>query len=505
VSHLAEKIFGGVVPRQWPAAGSRPTRHTTVSRVTVLAILLLNTCALTLLGGASWLGQYVRPSGDEWCFLPKVRDEGLGAIVDWFYNSANGRVVNGVLVESYTAPGVIGHRVYPAVSAALTVVVLWALASRIRRVLGWQAPRGLTLLVATTATVLFLFGSQNTYQTFFWPGAAVSHTFPPVLACAVLWAALSARTRTQRSVAQAVVAVAGAAIALVSEETALVCCGVLCTVVVLRRRLLAAHIRSYVTRWSLCGLAGVALGAAILVTAPGMQKRRVRFDAGASMASPESLWLSLQDWLIILVRTLMSWQYSAAVAVGFLAGLLMTQERRATALSPARPALVVPLCATVFLLCGYACTVMVRPAFGVWASHSVRIRNDYLLLFIALLIACGVLFGRAIRARLTAAGGKRTGAALAGAFLVCGVGSAGLVPPLAGFSADMRVRAEQWDRQSAWMHQRAAKGARTLPYKPLPIAGLREPFQLPKGEDWAASCAARYYRVDTVTPSSVLP
>ncbi|MGW1030538.1 DUF6056 family protein, partial [Streptomyces sp. NPDC002577] len=144
------------------------------------------------------LGIEVRPSADEWCFLPVARDEGAGAIVDKFYNHDNGRLFNALIVEAYSALGVLGLQLFPAVSAVVTVTVLWALARQIWRVMGFGGPRGLPLLTATTVTVLFLLGSENTYQTFYFTAANESHTLPPVLACAALWGGLAARRRGQR-------------------------------------------------------------------------------------------------------------------------------------------------------------------------------------------------------------------------------------------------------------------------------------------------------------------
>ncbi|MGW1029905.1 DUF6056 family protein, partial [Streptomyces sp. NPDC002577] len=153
---------------------------------------------LLLLGVACVLGIEVRPSADEWCFLSYVRDEGTGTVVDKFYNFQNGRLFNALIVEAYSAFGVLGLRLFPAVSAVVTVAVLWALARRIWRVMGFGGPRGLPLLAAATVTVLFLLGSENTYQTFYFAAANESHTLPPVLACAALWGGLAARRRGQR-------------------------------------------------------------------------------------------------------------------------------------------------------------------------------------------------------------------------------------------------------------------------------------------------------------------
>ncbi|MFC4471139.1 DUF6056 family protein [Streptomyces xiangluensis] len=461
--------------------------------------------ALLLLAAASLLGLEVRLSGDEWCFLPQVRDEGVGAVVHTFYAHQNGRIFNGMIVEAFSVLDVHGLQLFPAVSAMVTVTVLWGLARQVWRVMGLEGPRGLRLLAAVTVTVLFLLGSANTYHTFYWAGANESHTMPPVLACAALWSALAARSSRQRTMASTGAALLGVCIALWSEETTVVCAAVLAGVLLCGRWLFAARVRAYAAKWALCGLGGLVVGMAVLMTSPGLHKRRLSY-APSSPLAPESLWQAFDYWTMTLAQILTTWQYVAALALGVLIGLHAVGGRP-VAFASVRLRFLVPLSAAVFLACGYAATVVVMP-LGHAIPHVPRLRNDYLLLLILLFVVYGALLGRVIRARLNPGRtGWTAGVVAVCALAVWGVAIVSLVPPLYGLGKEMRVRAAQWDRQNEWLHRQAADGATTLPYKPLPIQGLAEPFQLarPRPTDWVARCAARYYRVDAISRSSVLP
>ncbi|OEV21483.1 hypothetical protein AN221_06330, partial [Streptomyces nanshensis] len=165
-------------PEEARAGEERPGSRTALW-VTALALP-----PLALLAAASWFGRWVRPSADDWCFLPAVRDDGITGLVGKFYFDDNGRVANAFLVGAYAKFQVAGHQWYPAVSGVLILAVLWAVAVLALRRGGITVPRGLPLLLAAMVTALFLFVTPNTYKTFYWPAASVSHTLPPVLACA---------------------------------------------------------------------------------------------------------------------------------------------------------------------------------------------------------------------------------------------------------------------------------------------------------------------------------
>ncbi|MFV0131234.1 DUF6056 family protein [Streptomyces sp. HMX112] len=465
---------------------------------TALALLPLG-----LLAAASYLGRYVRPSADEWCFLPVVRDSGVPGLIGKFYVTDNGRLGNGVLVGLYAQFPVAGHQWYAPVSALLMLGLLWALVAHLLRAAGRSVPRGVPLLVAAMVTVLFLLATTNTYKTFFWPAASVSHTLAPVLAAAAALPLLRARGRRGRITALAVVLVAGAFMGTLSEEASVVALVVLAAVILLARRVFTERVRRFALVWSLTGMAGVAIGTIVLVTSPGSRNRRERFGAETtSMIAPESLIASFRAYLRIMETVVTTWEYVGAVAAGVLLGLLARRRPGATepALLPCRPLLLTASGALALLVSGYLCTVITYPVFQERVVTAGRTWNDYLLLYVLLLVAAGAFLGRAVRLR-----DRRTGplGALAGA--VCAVAVLGLVAPLYDLGHDMRVRAQRWDRQDQWLRERAAGGARVLPYTPVSVSGMLEPFSDGGRRIWPAQCVAAYYHLDRVTPGTRLP
>ncbi|MCS0636730.1 DUF6056 family protein [Streptomyces sp. LP05-1] len=458
---------------------------------------------LALLGAAAWLGRHVRPSADEWCFLPQVRDHGIGGLVHTFYFTDNGRLANGLLVGLYAKFPVAGHQWFGLVSGVLMLVLLWAVVARSVRATGWTAPRGVPLLTASMITAVFLFATPNTYKTFYWPAASVSHTLAPVLACATLLPLATARGRRGRATALAVVVLTGVFMGTLSEEVSVIALVLLAGVVLFAGRLFAERVRGFLRVWSLAGMAGVVIGTLLLVTSPGSRNRRERYGAGTtSMLDPDSLLASARGWLQILGTVLTTWQYLGAVAAGVLLGLLARRRGGPAALLPGRGPLLLGLGAAAFLVCGYLCTVITYPVFGDRVVHTERTWNDYLLLWVLLLTAAGALAGHALRARVPGPGPLAVRVAAAA---VCAVSVLGLAVPLQHLGHDMRVRAQKWDRQDAYLRQGAADGARVLPYRPVSVSGMLEPFGAHGKHVWPARCVADYYDLDRVTYGTRLP
>ncbi|MFF8289439.1 DUF6056 family protein [Streptomyces sp. NPDC016309] len=487
-------------PGSGPAGGDGDPRGSRTSGWPAALALL----PLGLLAAAAWLGRYVRPSADEWCFLPAVRDDGISGLIGKFYFTDNGRIGNGLLVGLYAKFPVAGHQWYGLVSGVLVLGLLWGLTVLLPRRAGLRLPRGVPLLVAAMITAVFLFATPNTYKTFYWPAASVSHTLAPVLACAAVLPLLRARGRRGRAAALGVVLLAGVFMGTLSEEASVVALVVLSGAVLFAGRLFTARFVPYVRAWSLTGMAGVAVGTVVLVTSPGSRNRRERFGAETtSMLAPESLAASLRAFVRILETVLTTWQYTGAVAAGVLLGLLASRGpvpggRRV--LLPCRPLLLTGLGTAAFLISGYLCTVITYPVFGARVVTSERTWNDYLLLFVLLLTGAGALLGRALRLR-----GVRTGAVAGLAAAVCAVTVLGLAVPLYELGGDMRVRAQKWDRQDRWLRERAAAGARVLPYKPVSVSGMLEPFSANGTRAWPARCVADYYHLDKVTRGTRLP
>ncbi|MEU9623521.1 DUF6056 family protein [Streptomyces sp. NPDC088251] len=484
-----------------PQARPGPGRRWATIGTAGLALL-----PLALLGAAFWIGRLVRPGGDDWCFLPVIRDDGASGMIGKFFLHDNGRIANALLVIAYGAFGVPGHQWFALVSGVLMLGILWALIASALKKAGLTAPRGLALLVGATTAALFFFASPNPYKAFYWPASSVSHTVAPVLACAAVIPLLRARTRRGRAFALGVAYLAGIFIGTLSEETAVVAFVVLAAALLLSRWALPGAGRTRTRVWCVVAFAGVAVGTAILYVSPGARARRERFGAdSSSMFGPEALTTALRAFGHILGTIFTTWQYLGAVAVGVLLGLLVRGGGRGTGGPEGslrrKPLLLVLAGFLAFLVSGYLCIVVAHPAFGASVVTASRIWGDFLLLFVLLLVGVGALLGRALRGNRR---GIRAATAVAAA-VACAAACAGLAVPLLQLERQMDVRAQHWDRQDRWLRGQVAKGARVLPYTPVSVSGMGEPFGGHGKRPWPAQCVATYYHLDKITYSTRLP
>ncbi|MEU5163721.1 DUF6056 family protein [Streptomyces sp. NPDC020875] len=465
--------------------------------------LALAALPLGLLALAFWFGRYVRPGADEWCFLPRVRDDGMWGLVHTFWATDNGRIANGLLVGAYAEFPVAGHQWYGPVSGALILLLLWATAAAAIRRAGLVVPRGMPLLIAATAVAALLFATPNTYKTFYWPAASVSHTLAPALAAGAAVPLLRARTRRGLAGALAVAGLAGAFVGTLSEETSVVVLVVLGATLLCAGPLLTEPYRRPVRLWALTGAAGVAAGTLILVTSPGSRNRRGRYDAeSVSMLAPESLLGAARGFAEILGTTLTTWPYLGVIAAGVLLGLTARRaEGAARVFRPVRPAAVPGLCAGAFLLSGYLCTVITYPVFGAAVTTTERTWNDYLPLWVLLLTVTGALLGHRIRTTATGSAPVpgRSGRAAVAAAVICAVTTGALAADLTDLGHDMRIRADRWDRQDTYLRAGAARGETVMPYTPTRVSRMLEPFARDGRRPWPATCVADYYHLDRVT------
>ncbi|MGW6721209.1 DUF6056 family protein [Streptomyces sp. NPDC054995] len=482
-----------VTDRTGPDRAESPSdRPWTALWVTALALP-----PLALLAAASWFGRWVRPGADDWCFLPRVRDDGISGLVGQFYFDDNGRVANALLVGAYAKFQVAGHQWFPLVSGVLVLAVLWTVAVLALRRAGLRTPCGLPLLLAAMSTALLLFVTPNTYKTFYWPAASVSHTLPPVLACAALVPLLLARTRRGRILAVAVALLMAAFLATLSEETAIVVVMVLLAALLVSGRVVPAADRGLVRLWCAGGIVGTAAGALVLITSPGSTNRRERFGAETtSLLAPDSLAASLRAFAEITVTVVTTWQYVGGVAVGVLLGLLCRRADGTTPRPPAHWPLLTAAGLVTLLVSGYLCTVIAYPVVGDRVSDpsANRLWNDYLLLYVLLLVGVGALLGLAVRRRT-----RRTAPAKAVCAALCVLVCVGPAIALSNLDTAMRDRAEKWDAQDRRLREGAAAGERVLPYERLVISQMLEPFSEGGERYWPGGCVADLYRLDRVT------
>ncbi|MGW2086665.1 DUF6056 family protein [Streptomyces sp. NPDC001880] len=484
-----------------PKARPGPARRWAAIGTSGLALL-----PLALLGAAFWIGRLVRPGADDWCFLPVVRDEGASGLIGKFFFHDNGRIANALLVIAYGSFGVPGHQWFALVSGVLMLGVLWALIASALKRAGLTAPHGPVLLAGATAAALFFLATPNPYKAFYWPASSVSHTVAPVLACAAVIPLLRARTRRGHGFALGVAYLAGIFIGTLSEETSVVAFVVLATVLLMSRWALPGAGRTRTRVWCVVAFAGVAVGTAVLYMSPGGRTRRERFGADStSVFGPEALTAALRSFGHVLGTVFTTWQYLGAVAVGVLLGLLVRGGERGTDGPDGplcrRPLLLVLAGFLAFLVSGFLCVVVTRPAFGAGVATASRIWGDFLLVYVLLLVGAGVLLGRWLRARRW---GIRTATAAVAAAL-CAATCVGLAVPLLRLERQMEVRAQRWDRQDRSLREGAARGARVLPYTPVSVSGMLEPFGDHGRRAWPAQCVAQYYRLEKVTYATRLP
>ncbi|MFJ9174408.1 DUF6056 family protein [Streptomyces sp. NPDC102360] len=491
VVHAPEKAVRD--ERAAVAPESRTAWWRTAAPLGLLAVL-----PLAVLGYAAWNARLVRTGGDDWCFLPVVHDGGLPAIVGKFYLHDNGRIVNAVLVWAYARFGETGQRWFAPVSGVLVLALLWAFTAAVLRATRLRVPRGVPLLVAAMVTALFLFGSPNTYKTFYWPAASVSHTLPPVFACAAAVPVLLAASRRGKLLALGTVVLAGVSLGLVSEETSVVAVTALACTLLISGRVFPGARRRFLRLCCTAGIASIVLGTLILYTSPGATRRRERKHA-STMFTPDSLLGALHGFAEIAATVLTTWWYLGAVVVGVVLG--MVSPGVMGRVPPVRRQVpVLAAGAGALLVSGYVCTVITYPVFKHHVVSSTRLWNDYLLLYLLLLVFAGALAGHAVRGRV-----RRTAPALAAGGVLYAVVCVALTASLAGLGSTMQAHAHDWDRQDRWMRAQAAAGAQVLPYKRLPQSRMTEPFRHGGKAKWPASCIATYYGVQHIKQAHKLP
>ncbi|MFI8304531.1 DUF6056 family protein [Streptomyces sp. NPDC085927] len=258
--------------------------------------------------------------------------------------------------------------------------------------------------------------------------------------------------------------------------------------------------RALVDLWCAAGITGLTAGVLVLITSPGSNARRDRFGADTtSLLAPESLAASLRGFAEIAHTVVTTWQYVGAVAVGALLGLLCRRLDGGPPGPPAHWPLTACAAVAALLVSGYLCTVITYPVFQerVSAPSANRLWNDYLLVYVALLVGAGALLGMAARQRA-----RRTGPLQAACAVLCVLVCFGPAIALLNLDANMRARAVKWDAQDRRLREGASSGVRVLSYERLAISRMLEPFSRQGHFYWPGGCVADYYRIDRVTDAT---
>lgn len=485
-------------------------------KVLVVASMVLGVAAGSLLAVGSFLGLYVEPTSDDWCAAWRSRELGILGIANEFYEIQNGRITNGVVTGVVYAHGVAGPKFLPSLLVLSLLAGLFLLARTVFQRLGWEVPPSLTIAAAAVVCVLLFFAGASPYQALLWAPATISHTLPSLL---TVWSSLVAlaaarQGRLARGLALAFAMVMGVAIGTLSEPFTVVS-GVFTAgaIAVLLPGLRFARDR-YPVSWCLMWCAGLAIGFVLLYTSPGAAWRRAQQPQQKSPL-PTELTATAQDWLSIWESVGGQWAYLAAVAVGLMLGLAA-----ATAEKPVRPAphepearkggphhrrwLLILLPVPLMVFCSFGVAFGLRMGYGPTGWTYVRTWTSFLFPMLLLLCAYGALAGRALsgwqssgrRPRPMALAATTT-AVVASVASLGAVGS--LVPTVQETAKDTVTRSVDWDRQDLLVRKKSAEGSKVVPYRPLPIGGLSEPYATRNySRDWVAHCISGYYRVERI-------
>ncbi|MBD0711255.1 MULTISPECIES: hypothetical protein [unclassified Streptomyces] len=521
--------------------------------------LLVAAGAGALLSVGAFLGLHVRPTSDDWCALWKVRDLGVLGITGDFYRTQNGRVTNAFLTGLLYSDGMRGPKLLPAFLVLALGTGLFLLGRAVLR--PSRPPAVLLVAAAALLPALLFFAGTRTYQVLLWTPATISHTLPGVIGLwTVLGAVAAARSelRWARTAAAGSALLVGVASGMLSEPFSLVA-GVLASAVgVLCLPRFGWARDRYTSTWCAAACLGLAIGLVILYTSPGARWRRSRHPGNPLSAT--ELAETFGDWWRLWGTIAGQGAYLGAVGVGALIGLALavTAPRHAgtgphrpetgpqrSGTSPHRPgtgpsrsgadprrsevaprgpgtdtrrpgtdprhpawnrpprrlflvAVLLPL--PLIALASLAVIVGLRSGYGDAGWTYGRAWTSFLLPLLLTLCAYGAWGGYVLGLRLLAPGRPAArAAALVAAGAVAVGGAAALVRPVYALTTVTVVRGVAWDRQDARIRTEVAAGAREVAYRPYLIGGLSEPLFAPSYErDWAAQCAARYYRVDRI-------
>lgn len=435
---------------------------------------------------AAVLGLWTRPVADSWCTAVQVRDHGVLSTAWHMYAHLNGRLASAFANSVSGLHRGVAERVFPAVTVLLAVAGYGALFAGVRRTAALRLRRLDVAVLAATASAGTVLLGRSAYQSFLWAPGATTHTWPPLLACAVMGIGLRG-VDGGRSRGWVVVGAVLAFAASTFEEVTPVLLLTVAAVVLADRRAWTRRPPAWVL-YVRAGVAGTVAGLLVLLVSPGFHSR-----SGGSRAGIGVLAGSVVDIGRWVIDFLAQWPLVAlvavAVTVGFraLGGVPLEPLPRRLLAAPALVMLVALVVDVVALRAGYGATgPQITPrAFSEFFVPAVVATAFYSLL-LGRWLARRVPVDQPRARRVLIAG-------LLGATVV--VGTAGLAHQTQQLAGVLTTRASAWDAQNARISRATHAGAVSVSYTPLPVAGLADPFWLAGYHDWVAGCVKSYYRV----------
>jgi len=485
-----------------PPAPDRRERF--LSTGLTLAASIAAIAAAVPLAVLSMLGFFVRPVSDDWCAIGTIRDEGAIGLAKSFYQDQNGRVTNALVTGVVYADGTqTGIRVMPILMIATIALGLVVLILQLATLVAWEMHWALAAALSTVTTVIVFVALPAPYHTLLWAPGTISHVLPSAIGIWLLVMAIAATGRRTRMVAVAVVFAAGVAMAMLSEPFTLVALSIGGVFLIAQLVMNFRDLRRYSLVWNVAMMVGLLIGFAILWTSPGLKHRREVSTSNESPFSSDVLGGAFDGW-----GDIAQWMWDRdlhyiPLVVGVLVGLGM--RARAGAILPTGRLRVLLLVAPVpaVLLSTFIVAFSLRLGYGENGWQLSRAWFNFMVPFALALVYYGVLAGMYVA--------QWTAGRAWGRFVVVPVlGVAALAVVLNGVwetaevtervTAETVQRASAWDAQDARIRGEIALGARTVPYKPLRIESLGEPFMKAKKNDVIRPCVSRYYEIDDVVP-----
>ncbi len=470
--------------------------------LTTAALAPVAVTGVVLLSSLVFLGLFVRPVADDYCFTGRVRDDGVWGFVLSFWKYDNGRIGDSLLLAPFYLDAGLGLRVFPALLVGLALltqgVALRALLPR----LGVHVEPGVLWGTTAVLSAVSLSALDNPYQSVLWAPGAMTHSVPPLLATALVAGVLGRPTLSRRAAVGAL-ALGGFLLALVNEVVALGGIAAAGTMLLLQvgvlRRLDGLSLR-------ITGLAaGSTVGLATVLSSPGARRRQGTTGRGERLTLPV-----LQDVVAQTAELIWSLVTRPAVWGVVLVGLVVAQVADVVVPPPAdrrRSVLVLLLPAAVALATCAATVVALRLGYGPNGYRTARAYGTFFFTACLAALAYGLLLGGVLRDAVARRAAARSRPALTAVVAIAAAVDAllltvPLVGGLAGLGEPVVLRADRWDRDDARVRQDLAAGVAEPQVAALPIGGLSQPFSRPERRDWVRDCVELYYAVPRVVPLS---